>query len=277
MMNHRALTTCLAGIFAATMSLAGAPEDQIDQTNGDTANWDGVDGISFARWNAQQFSPGLPFLTAVEFAGLGEGHSWTTIPPGETIRVEIYSTSGGLPDTLLATIDRTTPLSTGGGAEWSGRFDLPAPLDVSAFVPSAGSMFIALTVPNASTTGEWSTLFTNEGGGSGFSYPDGTWFESTNGGFTWNIRSDRDLSFRTYGLSSTGAVLSVTNVVVSDTVALAFPSTSNVNYVLECNPDPDTQPWDSAGWQVTGDGNTMSMYDATGFDSNKVYRVRELN
>lgn len=187
----------ISGMLGA-MAFASSFADVIDQTSrpSGTVDVDGWAGTSHGLWDGQQFSPDLPFLTAVEFGGLGSGHAWTSIPDGETFRARIWSTSSGLPDTLLATVERTTPLSVGGGGEWSGRFDLAAPLDVSALVANAASMFVSFEVPNASTSGEWTTGWVN---GTTGDYADGTAFSSANQGGSWNIIGARDMVFRTYG------------------------------------------------------------------------------
>lgn len=271
MIQRRALMTCVTGILAGTLSTVAGAADIPDQVNGEPSDYVSLVGIqnnvlAQPLWVGQQFSPDLPTLTAVEFGILGADHSWNSMPDNEPIAVEIWNTAGGLPSVKLAESTRLTPLDPGGAAVWSGRFDLPAPLDVSAYVGPVASLAMLVTLPSPTTPGEWNVLFTGD------AYGDGAWIESNNSGGSWNLRGDRDLIFRTYG---PGAVLSVTNVLVEDVIALEFQSTLNVDYVLQFNTNLVVETWESAGWSVTGNGGPMLMYDATGFDSNKAYRVRE--
>lgn len=267
----------LCSLISSCLITLGASADVVDQENagGDPTNFQGLIGIQNTvlaqpLWVGQQFSPDLPILTAVEFGILGDGHAWNNMPADEPITVEIRSTTGGVPNALLASSTRMTPLDGPGGQVYSGRFDLPAPLDVSALVGNAASMAILVTLPDPTTAGEWNVLFMDG------DYPDGSWLQSTDSGASWQLNGGRDLIFRTYGIGATGGVLSVTNVVVDDVVALEFQSTLGVDYTLEWNTNLVVETWESAGWHVTGDGNAMLMYDATGFDTNKAYRAREV-
>lgn len=191
--------TCV-GIIVGLLFAAGVSADLVDQVNagGDPTNFQGLIGIQNTvlgqpLWVGQQFSPDLPWLTAVEFGILGDGHSWNNMPANEPITVEIRSTVGGVPSALLASSTRLTPLDGPGGQVFSGRFDLPAPLDVSAFIGNAASMAMLVTLPNPAVTGEWNVLFMNG------DYPDGSWLESGNSGASWNLNGGRDLIFRTWG------------------------------------------------------------------------------
>ena len=59
---------------------------------------------------------------------------------------------------------------------------------------------------------------------------------------------------------------------VSDTMAMEVETTFGLEYALEGSTDGGSN-WDPLGFTVTGDGNIMNLYDPTGFDTGKLYRV----
>jgi len=277
-MRHKAFATWGISFLAGSL-LAVRPYAQVDVSNGIGPT---PHGIMASYWHGQTFTPTQPVLTAVEIAGNGIDHPWSGgLVPGTEITATVYQSFGfaGINLSLgpvIASATRTIPMALGANAaQWNGRFELGS-VDVSAYVglPEDNSLAVTFTT-EAGFAGE-ETVWLTEGN----AYVDGKGVQSNNGGSTWTwdlLGPTRDLSFRTYHTTSTSTVLSVTNVVVEDTVALQFLSSSNVNYELESTTNPVSQPWNSAGWQVVGNGGPMLMYDPTGFDSNKSYRVREAN
>jgi len=266
-------------LFAAAVLAVGSNADTLDVVNGPGAT---PHGITASYWHGQTFTPTLPYLTAVELFGKGSDHPWSGgLIPGTTMTATIYEANGfsGINLSLgpvVASATRTIPMAPpGAGDQWNGRFELGT-IDVSAYVGQPQDNSLAVTFTTGAGFGGEETVIITEFN----AYTAGTGFQSNNGGSTWTwdlLGPTRDLSFRTYGSSVSNSVVSVSNVVVEGTIALQFLSSSNVVYELENTPDPATQPWTSAGWKVTGNGGTMLMYDATGFDSEKSYRVREVN
>lgn len=70
--------------------------------------------------------------------------------------------------------------------------------------------------------------------------------------------------------------LSVTAAQVTDTFALEFLTNTGLLYRLQSATNPTTLNYTSTGATIEGDGGTLQMFDPTGFDSNKAYRVIEL-
>jgi hypothetical protein len=266
-------------LLAAAALVVGSNADTLDVVIGPGPT---PHGITASYWHGQTFTPTLPFLTAVEIFGKGRDHPWSGgLVPGTTMTATIYEANGfsGINLNLgavVASATRTIPMAPPGAADqWNGRFELGT-IDVSAYVGQSANQSLAATFTTGAGFGGEETVIIAESN----PYPSGFGIQSNNGGSTWTwdlLGPSRDLSFRTYGSSISNSVVSVSNVVVEGTIALQFLSSSNVCYELECTPDPATQPWTSAGWKVTGNGGTMLMYDATGFNADKSYRVREVN
>ena len=243
------------------------PADRYDQVNGTPAAWDGVDGVSYGRWNGQSFTPAFPTLTAVEFVGLGDGHPWTTILSDEQITAQVWTMNAGSPHQLLGSVSRRTPVSGGWIAEWSGRFEFNPPIDVEAYTGTPGSLFVSFGVASASASGEWSTLFTT---GTSDDYPTGEFLASANQGGSWSSIPGRDLSFRTYGIA---APQTPGHVPVQDVIAIAFPTDPGVKYVLESCEDIFSGSWSARDWSIIGTGQPMTAYDETDGTTGRVYRI----
>jgi hypothetical protein len=247
------------------------PTDRYDQVNGSPVLWDGIDGVSYGRWNGQSFTPDVTTLTAVEFVGMGDGHSWTTILSDEQITAQVWSMNNGVPDQLLAGLSRRTPVSGGWIAEWSGRFEINPPLDVQAYMGTPGSLFMAFGVATSSTTGEWSTVYTTGGSDD---YPEGQFFFSSNQGGTWAPIAGRDLAFRTYG---TGGTLTPTQVPAPDRIVIDFAPDLGSEYVLDFTEDIATDEWNSREWSILGNGQIMRAYDDSAGSASRNYRIRKVN
>jgi hypothetical protein len=270
----------LAGFLLAERPYA----DTIDQTNGPGPG-PTPHGITASYWHGQTFTPNLPILTAVEIAGNGIDHPWSAgLVPGTEITATIDEANGfaGINLNLgaaLGSATRSIPMAAGAGSQqWNGRFELGS-IDVSARVGAPLDNGLAVTFTTGLGFGGEETVWLTEIN----AYTGGTGFQSNDGGATWTwdlLGPTRDLSFRTSGSSVSNSVplpvLSITNIIVEDTVAIQFLSTSNVDYGLECTTDPTNQPWISTGWKTIGNGGPMLMFDPNGFDSNKTYRVREV-
>jgi hypothetical protein len=263
-------------MLAGSLMVESPYADTVDQTNGPAGNWH---DINANYWHGQTFTPTFDFLTAVEIWGLGADHPWNAgLTPGTEITATIYEADGfgGIflnLGAVLGSATRTVPMGPPGeGAQWNGRFELGT-IDVSSRVGASLDNGLAVTF----TTGVGFTGFVTVQIPAVNAYTDGTGFQSNDGGSTWTwdlLGPTIDLSFRTYGSSVSNSLPSITNVVVEDAVAIEFLSGLNVDYELECTTDPANQPWNSAGFTVAGNGGTMQMFDPTGFDSNKTYRVR---
>lgn len=61
--------------------------------------------------------------------------------------------------------------------------------------------------------------------------------------------------------------------VVADTTALELATETGIVYRLEAAAPPATNQFSSTGAHIVGDGDTMQMFDPTGFDTGKVYRA----
>jgi len=263
-------SVCAAGL-SVSMILSIQAGEVIDLENGFPPLGGPIDDISLGRWHAQTFKPNLPFLTAVEFGGFGTNvTAFTSMADGSTITVEFFGTVGGVvTGAPLASVSRQTPLNDG-FEQFMGRFLLPEPLDVSSFTNASSiGMVWSTTDP-----GSWGIEST---GDDTDIYTEGAQWESTSQGVVWNLHGNRDLVFRTWGVSNLTDVLSIADVSVGDAVAQEFQSESNVTYLLEFNTNQVQATWESTGFSIVGDGNLMQMYDATGFDINKEYRARALD
>jgi hypothetical protein len=247
------------------------PTDHYGQVNGSPVLWDGVDGISYARWNGQSFTPKVSTLTAVEFVGLGDGHPFTTILADEQITAQVWTMNNGFPDQLLSTLSRRTPVSGGWIGEWSGRFVLNTPLDVDAYTGIPNSLFIAFGVAGASVVGEWSTLFTTGVSGA---YANGEFFFSSNQGGNWAPIAGRDLAFRTYGI---GLLQNPAQVPVQDVISIEFPTDPGAEYVLDYAEEIATDAWSTREWSILGNGQIMRAYDDTADSADRNYRIRRVN
>jgi len=195
------------GLLAAAIAIAAptARAATIDQQTSE-ATQVGWDGISDNRWNGQSFAPTMPYLTGVEFFGLPSSHAWNSIPDGTTLSAKVYSTSGGLPVTLLGTATRSTPLGESG---WNGPFNFPSPIDVSPYVGvGSSSLFMTWSVP-AGVGGEETTSF------GGNDYVNGSAFTSTDDGLSWQIIGGRDMTFRTYGVNAVPEPSAVCGLVIA--------------------------------------------------------------
>jgi hypothetical protein len=73
-------------------------------------------------------------------------------------------------------------------------------------------------------------------------------------------------------LAAPSEVAIITNL-VEDTFALAFTSEVGTVYNLQSTTNSVTTPYASTGATIEGDGNVVQMFDPTGFDASKSYRV----
>lgn len=187
-MKLRILSLLLVALF----SVAAIAVPVVDQENPDSghAGWAGINSAN-GRQEGQTFSPDLPILTAVEWFGLPDSHGWNGISAGTPVTVEIWSTAGGLPDSLLASKSRVYPYDE---TNWK-MFELDTPLDVSAYVGDTASLAFLIRTPQGAdpTGGDYTTGF------SGPVYPDGTKLVSYDWGASWGMDGSQNLIFRTYG------------------------------------------------------------------------------
>lgn len=177
--------------------------DQIDQQNigampppmGDD-NY-GISAIMTYRWEGQQITPTLPYMTGFDFAALAENHPWNSIPPGTVIEGRVYGNSGGMPSVLLASVSKSAPIGPSNPpASWQTftyRFDLPAPLDITAWMYPAG-ITIAMTTYTPGVDRE--VLFSS---GPNY-YTGGSFLLSQDQGASWTMGDYRDMMFHTYGI-----------------------------------------------------------------------------
>lgn len=154
----------------------------------------GIAGITASTWEAQQITPGLPVMTAVDFGVLAADHPWNSIAIGSTLVARVYENDGGMPTTLLGEKQVTypnVPLSVPYQV-FTDKFVFDTPIDVSAYVGVPGSVSIVFGI--LSGTGELSTLHDPSP-----SYDGGTRLVSYNSGASWNMDGSKDQIFRTYG------------------------------------------------------------------------------
>jgi len=194
-------TECKGDVDQQNVSMMPLPIGSVAVSNG-------YENIGSNRWVAQSFVPTFNFLSGIDWGTLEPDAA--TLPDGTTLVTRIYVNNGGVPGTLLDSVEMQTPIADAGGSTFkmSYRFNLATPLDVSSYVAAEASLIIALEVPNVA--GGLGIVFSPGSADldpNANYYEQGISFESLNQGASWQARGSKDQIFRTYGFEPSSVPL----------------------------------------------------------------------